>query len=114
MIGGEAGIAMDFEVDSDEELDDSIDNEEWVPQRNRTLVTRRLVNCLDSCLDKSKFDDYALSGELREYNSIVEKPRRKTDVGKSITWTNRIDHFPVTSPSHVTNEPRGKKHVEAP
>lgn len=100
VIGGEGGIAMDFEVESDEELDDSIDNEEWVPRRHRrTLVRNRLVHSLDSCLDESKYDDYVVPGELREYKSIVEKPRRKTDVGKSITWTNRLEGRPTANVS---------------
>ena len=100
VIGGEGGIAMDFEVESDEELDDSIDSEEWVPRRHRrTLVRNRLVHSLDSCLDESKYDDYVVPGELREYKSIVEKPRRKTDVGKSITWTNRLEGRPTANVS---------------
>ena len=97
----EAGLTMEFES---EEEDGDIDNEEWIPRRNRkALITNRLVNSLASCLDESKFDRHELPEQLQEYKITVEKRRRKTDVGKFITWTNNhIASRPTANVSSAT------------
>ena len=83
VVGAGGGIGMQFEPQSDEELDDTINNDEWLPRRNRT-VRDRLVNSLDSCLDASRYEDHVLPIDLQEHKVILEKPRRKSDVGKSV------------------------------
>lgn len=68
-----------------ENMDGILLEKEWLSPRNRKpLVKNRLVNFLDSCLDKH-LGYYILPNELKEYTSILEKPKSKSDVGNSVT-----------------------------
>ena len=92
----------------DSELDEYEDNaaevDDWMPNTHRKQLTRqRLVNSLDSCLDIRNFDEYPLPTETKEYTAILEKPKRRTDDGKEITW---IDKIPLSKESaHIENNP---------
>ena len=97
--GGDDGLEVDRVSEAEdeyneieigeEEYDDEINVNEWLPQRHRKqLVRNRLVNSLDSSLDKDKYEDYTLPLESREYTCLLEKPRGRKSLGRSITWTN--------------------------
>ena len=75
-----------------------------MPNTHRKQLTRqRLVNSLDSCLDIRNFDEYPLPTETKEYTAILEKPKRRTDDGKEITWIIKI---PLSKESpHIENNP---------
>jgi len=97
VIGDDDDFALERLADEDaqesEGEEDVLEEDEWqLPQRHRkSLVRNRLINSLDSCLDKANYDDHVLPNVRKEYEVIVEKPKRKTDKSKSIIWTNKED-----------------------
>ena len=111
VVGEHCDEERDAAID-DESEEEVLEEEEWVPARHRKpLVRNRIVSSLDKSLDKDNYEIHNLNSQVIEYKSVLEKPRRKHDAGKSITWVNRrvgtlTDVLVTPSLGYLTEEAR--------
>lgn len=85
-FGSDSGQERNSETDNSE--DDTV--EEDSPSSNRkALIRDRMVHSLECCLNKVNYDEYILPHQPVEYKGYLEKPKKKSNAGKSITWTNQ-------------------------
>ena len=83
---GEEGEEGD-ERGGDEVGEDDLGPVQGEHRRVRPTFSKRLVNCLDSCLDPANFDRFEIPTEKKEYSVVMEKKTRNKPE-KKISWKN--------------------------
>ena len=83
-------VGQERDSETDDDFEEDIVDEVWLPRRNKKpLLRNRIVNSLDNCLKKENYNEFTLPRQVTEYKCILEKPKRKSDAGKSVTWINQ-------------------------